>query len=147
MNQRATEGYRFLEHTSDALIQAWGPNLERAFVQAADAFYDTMLNRQSVKPRTEDVVQAEGHDEKELLYDWLEVLLLKFDIEGMAYSEFVISPIMSRNNMLQVQAKIRGEKYVREMHGSKVEIKGITYHLMEIKRDSQRATVQFLLDL
>jgi SHS2 domain-containing protein len=147
MKQRATEGYRLLEHTSDALIEAWGPNLEGAFVQAANAFYDTMLNRLSVKPRTEDLVQAEGHDEKELLYDWLEVLLLKFDIEGMVYSEFAISPITSRNSSLHIQAKIRGEKYVRATHGSKVEIKGITYHLMEIKQDPHRATVQFLLDL
>jgi SHS2 domain-containing protein len=147
MNQRATEGYRFLEHTSDALIEAWGPNLERAFVQAAEAFYDTMLNRQSVKPRMEDLVQAEGHDEKELLYDWLEVLLLKFDIEGMVYSEFAISPITSRNHTLRLQATIRGEKYIRAKHGSKVEVKGITYHLMEVKQALRRATVQFLLDL
>ncbi len=147
MTHRIAEGHRFLEHTSDALIEAWGPNLEGAFVQAAEAFYETMINPEKVEPKTEELVHAEGHDEKELLYDWLEVLLLKFDIEGMVYSEFTISPIANQKPPLQLQARIRGEKYLRQKHGSKVEIKGITYHLMEIRKDRERLTVQFLLDL
>jgi len=147
MSQQSSEGHRFLEHTSDALIEAWGPNLERAFVQAAEAFYETMINRRSVNPRMEELVQAEGHDEKELLYDWLEVLLLKFDIEGMVYSEFSLRPITSEDHRIRVQAKVRGEKYDRIKHGSKVEIKGVTYHLMEIKKDPGKVAVQFLLDL
>jgi SHS2 domain-containing protein len=147
MSNTPDEGYRFLEHTSDALIEAWGPSLEIAFAKAAEAFYEIMLNLRNVEPRIEDRVDAEGHDEKELLYDWLEALLLKFDIDGMVYSQFHIDPISDETRPIRLRGKIKGEKYAREKHGAKVEIKGITYHLMKIDRKHNQSKVQFLLDL
>jgi SHS2 domain-containing protein len=147
MTNRTPEGYRFLEHTSDALIEAWGPGLESAFAQAARGFYETMLNLRNVEPKIEEQVNAEGHDEKELLYDWLEALLLKFDIDGMVYSEFHINPISDETRPIRLQAKLKGEKYVPQKHGAKVEIKGVTYHLMKIQRRQNQSKVQFLLDL
>jgi SHS2 domain-containing protein len=147
MSKTGPEGYRFLEHTSDALIEAWGPSLEVAFAKAAEAFYEIMLNLRNVEAKIEDRVEAEGHDEKELLYDWLEALLLKFDIDGMVYSQFHIDPISNKTRTIRLQGKIKGEKYAREKHGAKVEIKGITYHLMKIQRQRNQTRVQFLLDL
>jgi SHS2 domain-containing protein len=147
MSNNSHEGYRFLEHTSDALIEAWGPSLEIAFAKAAEAFYEIMLNLGNVEPKIEDRVDAEGHDEKELLYDWLEALLLKFDIDGMVYSQFHIDPISDKTRPIRLRGKIKGEKYAREKHGAKVEIKGVTYHLMTIQRDHKQTKIQFLLDL
>ncbi len=145
--KRIESGYRFLEHTSDAHIEAWGPTLEEAFVQAAMGFYEIMLNSESIEPRIEEVVNVEGHDEKELLYNWLEALLLKFDIDEMTYSQYKMTTISAQPGQLTLHAEISGEKYDRQKHGTKVEIKGITYHLMAIERQPGRATVRFILDL
>ncbi len=145
--ERTDTGYRFLEHTSDAFIEAWGPTLEEAFIQAAHGFYETMLSSESVEPKTTELVRVEGHDEKELFYNWLEALLLKFDIDGIAYSEFNINSISEQSGLLTLHAKIRGEKYVRRKHGAKVEVKGITYHLMTIDTRPGRITIRFILDL
>ncbi len=147
MSSKISEGFHFLEHTSDALIEAWGKTFEHALTQAANAFYDIMINPKSVLPRIEDIVKVEGHDESELLYDWLEALLLRFDIDGMVYSEFQIDPIFLGNGPLNLQAKIRGERYDRQKHGGKVEIKGVTYHMMEVERQTDKVRVRFLLDL
>ena len=139
--------FRFLEHTSDAYIEAWGPNLETAFANAAAGFYETMLNLQSVEPEREDMIDVEGHDEKELLYNWLEAMLLKFDIDGMVYSRFDIGPVSNESNVLNLQARVKGEKYDRRKHGAREEIKGVTYHQMEIQKQPGKVTVQFVLDL
>ncbi|HYY92137.1 MAG TPA: archease [Candidatus Dormibacteraeota bacterium] len=147
MAKRTDRGYRFLEHTSDAYIEAWAPTLEAAFVESARGFYDTMLDIDKVRPEKEELVQVSGHDDKELLFNWLETLLLRFDIDGMAYSGLRISPISTKNRPLKFRAKIKGEKYSREKHGSKVEIKGVTYHLMTIQRRANRVTIRFILDL
>ena len=140
-------GFRFLEHTSDAYVEAWGPTLEAAFANAAAGFYETMVNLQSVEPEREDGVDVEGHDEKELLYNWLETLLLKFDIDGMVYSRYEIRTLSTRSNPLNLRAKIKGEKYDRRKHGAKEEIKGVTYHQMEIQKQPDKATLRFILDL
>ena len=89
----------------------------------------------------------EGHDEKELLYDWLEALLLKFDIDRMVYSVFDITRISNESQTMKLEAKVRGEKYDQRKHGGKAEIKGVTYHEMQIERQRDRVTVRFILDL
>jgi SHS2 domain-containing protein len=147
MSSEATEGYRYLDHVSDALVEAWGQSIQGAMAQAALAFFDTMINLDSIEPKLTEVVNSEGHDEKELLYDWLETLLLKFDIDGMVYSQFMVDPIGENAGEMTLRARVSGERYVREKHGSKVEIKGVTYHLMEINKLPDKVTVRFLLDL
>jgi len=145
-NQGA-EGHRFLEHTTDAYIEAWGPTLERAFAQAAESFYETMLDLQKIDPVLEEHVRADGHDKKELLYNWLEQLLLVFDIKAMVYTSYDIVIASEEPTVFKLRGKVRGEKYDPGKHGAKTEVKGVTYHLMTIEESAKEARVRFILDL
>jgi len=147
VQNRKKEGHRLLEHTTDAYIEAWGPTLERAFAHAAEGFYETMLNLEKIDPIVEEHVKADGHDEKELLYNWLEALLLEFDIKDMVYAAYDISIASDGPTLFKLHAKVRGEKYDRSKHGAKTEVKGVTYHLMTIEGRAKETTVRFILDL
>ncbi len=147
MQNREKEGHRLLEHTTDAYIEAWGPTLERAFAHAAEGFYETMLNIEKIDPTVEAHVKAEGHDKKELLYNWLETLLLEFDIKEMVYASYNISISSDGPTLFKLRAKVRGEKYDRSKHGAKTEVKGVTYHLMTIEEGARETSVRFILDL
>ena len=147
MQNRKKEGHRLLEHTTDAYIEAWGPTLERAFAHAAEGFYETMLNLKKIDPTVEAHVKADGHDKKELLYNWLETLLLEFDIKEMVYALYDISIGSDEPTLFKLRAKVRGEKYDRSKHGAKTEVKGVTYHLMTIEERAKETTVRFILDL
>jgi SHS2 domain-containing protein len=144
---KPAQGYSFLEHTTDAFIEAWGLTIEEAFGQAGRALFDTMLHVEKVDPIVQDTVEANGHDEKELLYNWLEELLLKFEINSMTYSAFKVNHIVQKVTGATLHAKIKGEPYNRQKHGSKTEVKGITYHLMDIIKSPTETRVRFLLDL
>ena len=144
---RGAEGHRFLEHTTDAYIEAWGPTLERAFAQAAEAFYETMLNVQKIDPILEEHIQVDGHDKKELLYNWIEQLLLEFDIKAMVYASYHIIIAPDDRTPFKLRGRARGEKYDRGKHGAKTEVKGVTYHLMTIEEDAKEAKIRFILDL
>ena len=144
---RGAEGHRFLEHTTDAYIEAWGPTLERAFAQAAEAFYETMLNVQKIDPILEEHIQVAGHDKKELLYNWIEQLLLEFDIKAMVYASYHIIIAPDDRTSFKLRGRVRGEKYDRGKHGAKTEVKGVTYHLMTIEEDAKEAKIKFILDL
>jgi SHS2 domain-containing protein len=128
-------------------MEAWGPTLERAFAQAAEGFYETMLNLEKIDPIIEEQVKADGHDEKELLYNWLETLLLEFDIKDMVYASYDISIASDGPTLFKLRARVRGEKYDRSKHGAKTEVKGVTYHLMTIEERAKETTVRFILDL
>ena len=141
------EGHKFLEHTTDAYIEAWGPTIERAFVQAAEGLYDTMVNFRTIDSIIEQRVRAEGHDKKELLYNWLEELLLEFDAKQMVYGSYDLSIRSDTPMLFLLGGKLKGEKYNRQKHGSKTEVKGVTYHLMEIQENTREVRVRFILDL
>ena len=141
------EGHRFLEHTTDAYIEAWGPTLERAFAQAAEGLYETIVNLETIDSIMEERVQVEGHDKKELLYNWLEQLLLDFDIKQMVYGSYDVSIRSDTPTLFRLDGKLKGEKYDRKKHGAKTEIKGVTYHLMEIQENTREVKVRFILDL
>jgi SHS2 domain-containing protein len=142
-----SEGYRFLEHVTDALVEAWGETLEEAFSEAGLAMFEIMLDTRSVHPTTGEEIQIVGHDEKELLYNYLEELLLLFEVRQLALGSFTVSSIAPTQGEIRLKGKADGEPYDRTRHNGKVEVKGITYHLMEIEKRPGKATVRFLLDL
>jgi len=143
----AAGGYRFLEHVTDALVEAWGETLEEAFSQGGLALFETMLDTKSVHPKTSEEIRTAGHDEKELLYNYLEELLLVFEVKQLALGDFTVSSITPTHGEIRLRGKAGGEPYDRTKHNGKVEVKGITYHLMEIEKRPGKVTVRFLLDL
>jgi len=145
---RPKKRFEFLEHTADLYIAAYGKSLEEAFENAAHAAFEGMTDLEKVQPRLEDTVEVEGYDEQALLYNWLEALLVKFDVKGNLYSRFKISSIQKTSQGLRLKAKIWGEPFNPKKHPSKVGVKAVTYHQMEILRDAKGAvTVRFILDI
>jgi SHS2 domain-containing protein len=139
--------YEFLEHTADAYVAAYGANLTEAFENAAVAMFDVMTEVEKVDPLTEEQVEAYGNDEQELLYDWLEALLVKSEINGMLYSKFEVSELNHDSGGFRLKAKIWGEKFDAERHLQKVGVKAVTYHRMEIVKTPEKATLKFILDI
>jgi len=137
----------FLPHTSDAYIEAVGATLEEAMQFAGMALIDTMCAINSISPNITEHIEASGDDEVTLLYDWLESILLKFDLEGQVYSKFKVAPIAKSAAGLHALAEVSGEKYDRQKHGPKVEVKAVTYHRMEVLREDNSTILRFILDL
>src|SRR2546422_9035673 len=106
-----------------------------------------MLNLEKIDSIIEVQVKADGHDAKELLYNWLEALLLEFDIKDMVYASYDISIASAGPTLFKLRAKVRGEKYDRSKHGAKTEGKPVTYHLMTTEERAKETTVRFILDL
>jgi SHS2 domain-containing protein len=140
--------FEFLEHTADLYIAAYGQNLEEAFENAAAAMFEGMTELDKIKPQIEDNVEVEGHDKQALLYNWLEALLLKFETENKLYSRFKIAQIENTLTGLKLTALIKGELFDPNRHLSKVGVKAVTYHQMEITENKkQGVTVKFILDI
>ena len=139
--------FEFLEHTADVYVVAYGKTLEEAFENAALATFETMTDTRKVEPKVEDEIEVEGHDEQALLYNWLEELIVKFEITENLYSRFEVSTIRKFPNGLKMKAKIWGEPFNPNKHPQRVGIKAITYHQMEISKKPKAVTVRFILDI
>lgn len=110
--------------------------------------FEGMTELDRIKPRIEDTVEVEGYDKQALLYNWLEALLLKFETENKLYSRFKIAHIKKTPTGLRLTARIRGEHFDPVHHPSKVGVKAVTYHQMEIiENKKEGVTVKFILDI
>ena len=139
--------FEFLEHTADAYVAAYGASLEEAFENAALATFEVMTEVEKVEPKVEDFVDVEAHDEYALLYNWLEALLIRFDVTDSLYSRFKVSSIEKTRRGLRLRAKIWGESFNPEKHPQKVGVKAVTYHRMEIVKKPKAVMVKFILDI
>ncbi len=127
---------------TDAYIEAEGSSLEEAFENAAKGLIDTMLDINKIEARDKVLIEAKGYDLEELLYNWLEEILLKLSVDRIALKEFKVKIIDDK-----IEAEAYGEPLDLKKHNYKVEIKAITYHLMEVKKEDGKYKVRFLLDL
>ena len=142
-----TGKFEFLEHTADVLIAAHGQTLEEAFENAALAMFEVMTDTTKIDPVQEDTIEVEAEDEYALLYSWLEALLVKFEVKGMLFSQFEMGRIQDTPDGYKLQASVWGEKFKAEKHPQKVAVKAVTYHRMEIIKEHDQITLEFILDI
>lgn len=139
--------FEFLEHIADAYIAAYGRTLEEAFENAALAMFEVMTDTSKVEAKVERTLEASGYDEYELLYDWLEKLLIEYYSDNLVFSKFKVESIERTSEGFRLRGKAMGEVFDPSRHESRVEVKAVTYSLMEIYRKNKIYVLKFVLDI
>jgi SHS2 domain-containing protein len=147
MTNLARPRYKLLPHMSDAYVEVQASTLNTAFEDAAFAMFDVMTDPTAVSPQFADRFEITAHDQVSLLHDWLEELLLKFDLDGKVYSKFEVEKIETRKGDWHLVASAQGGLFQSGRHPAKVEIKAVTYHRMEVKATRKGYFVRYILDL
>jgi SHS2 domain-containing protein len=141
--------YRFLEHTTDAEIEAFGSTLGEAFQNAALALEDTMVDVKTIATREKFSVELRESDKEALLYSWLEWLIVQQETRGLLFSKFECH-ITESGRGLDLRALAWGEKFDLSSHEQKTAIKAPTFHAMSISEETaegrRRIKLHFLLD-
>jgi len=140
-------GWCHAPHTADVLIVARGRTLEEAFEQAAKAVYEVMTDTSKVDPRVEKTIEDTGFDLYNLLYRWIEDLLIITDSEGIVFSKFKVEEIAKVNDEWRIRAKAWGEEFNPEKHEHRTIVKAMTYSMMEIRREDGCWRIQFVVDI
>jgi len=128
-------------------VAAHGKTMEEAFENAALAMFEVMTDTNMVNADVNDNFEVEAEDEFALLYNWLEALLVDFEIKNMLYSQFAIGGIEETKDGFRFKAAAWGEKFNSEKHVQKVGVKAVTYHRMEILKEFNKVTLEFVLDI
>jgi SHS2 domain-containing protein len=139
-------GYRFLEHTADVMVEAYGASIGEAFSFGAKAMFEVMFDTKRVAPKSRATVVVSASDLEGLLYSWLEELLFRFDADKIAFSWFKFDIFGNRGN-LRGKGEARGEPYDRAKHGARTEVKAVTYSEMKIVSSRKRSEIRFVLDI
>ena len=136
--------YKYLEHTTDALIEVNAKTLEDAFSVAGKSVVETIIDSSNIQEIEEKNIKVKGRNLLNLLYNWLEEIVTMTITDGFAIKNFSVD--IKKNEEYHIVSKVSGEKLDLKKHNFKVEIKSPTFHLMEIKENDE-VTMQYLLDL
>ena len=139
-------GFRDLEHVTDAYIEAYGDSMEEAFSYAAKGTLNVMFEIKDIQGTSKVDFRIEGVDYYELLFNWLERVHLLIAIDNQVISNFELK-ISKLDSKYQVTGSGMAETIDIIKHGYKIEIKGVTYHEMEILQQGNQYKVKFILDL
>ena len=138
--------FEWVEHPSDIGFRAYGRDLAEAFGNAALALFEVMVDTNKVEPREKIDVELEAEDEGALLYDWLDRLIYLHETRNLVMSKFEVD-ISRSGGRLKLNAQVSGERFDKAKHPERTVVKAMTYHMMEIKREKGKCSVQAVVDI
>jgi len=133
--------YELIEHTADVGVKAYGKTIAEAFEHAAKGMFDIITDESMIDPVGQYDIQLEAPDLEQLLVDWLSKLLFLNDAQDLVFGKFQVT--LTGN---QLSASVFGEKYDTKKHGMGVEIKAVTYHMLQVQ-EKKPIFVQVLFDI
>ena len=142
MNSRS---YEYLSHTSEAKFAAYGKTLEEAFIHAALALENIMVDTSHVQPKLTKKLHLKTSRLEALLYDFLQEFLILFDSEQFVLHEIQKLTITKEKNSFSLDAVIAGD---RAQHYEIISgVKSATYNEMEISQQKNGWKLVVVLDV
>lgn len=135
--------YRFLDHTADVGIVATGPGLAEAFASAGEGLAALLCDPETVEDRDALDIRISSVDEDSLLVDWLSEINYRFEVDRFAFRRFKVEDI----GETALRAIGCGEPLDLARHHVGEQIKAVTYHQLEIKRQADGVTVRVIFDV
>ena len=138
--------YEILEHTADIGIAAYGKTKKEIFINAAKGMFEIISGgTKNLKENFYDKIKLEADNLEGLLFAWLNELLYISETKLVILNKFEIEDLS--NN--KIAAEVRGMKINRLGCKIKREIKAVTYHRLEIKKDEESGlwSVQIIFDI
>ncbi|MEE9187313.1 MAG: archease [Bacteroidota bacterium] len=135
--------YSILEHPADLGIEARGKTLSEAFEEAAVGLTSIIVDLDSVSAINDRTLTVDAEDAESLLVRWLSELLYLYDGEGFLTKEVDIQQF----SRTRLQANLRGNTYVEGKHRTRLDVKAVTYHQLEIQEVPGGWYVRVYLDI
>lgn len=130
--------YRLLEHTADAMVEAYGKGLGERFGNVAYAMFDLITDASKIEPKGELKITLDAGSREQLLVDFLQELLFLHDTEDLVLGKFEVT-----TDGKKLEALVWGEKFDEKKHPKRAVVKAITYHKLEFNDRNGTVTVLF----
>ncbi len=134
--------YEYFDVTADVGVKAFGSTINEVFENSAIAVFHLMCSTKNVAHLKQIRIQVKSTDLEGLIREWLTQLLGLKDIHGMMFSKF---KVQVDEKKMSLEGVGWGEE-TQEKHLIKTEVKAVTSHLIEVKKNEQWQA-KFILDL
>ena len=167
------KAFEYFEATADVGFYAYGESLKEAYENAGLAMFNVISDTQRIGQKEFRHIEVVSEDLVSLLYDYLEELLFLHDTEFLLFSRFdvkiyklcdgemevsneelsngesVIGDLKeeSSEHAYKLVCDAFGEELNWDVHPRGSEVKAITFHLMDVKKEDGIFMLSAILDL
>jgi len=138
--------FEYLEHTADIKFRAYGKSSEEMLANAAAALFKAMVDPATIKAKETWKVELEAPSLEQLAYDWLCELVFLFETESAVFATFAIKLQQNESGSWSLYCEIRGERIDLKRHAFENEVKAITLHEFQVKKNDMWC-LQVVLDV
>ena len=141
--------YRYLEGiaTADVAFEAWGATKEEAFLAAADATLNTMVEEiRAVSPREHRVLSVTAASLDLLLFELLQELVYHKDAERLLLRVRGLR-IEETGSGYRLHADATGETIDPERHPLLADVKAVTLHRLSVEETPSGWRAVVVLDV
>ena len=142
-NRPSRPRFEVIEHTADTGFRAWGDTPAELFANAALALESIAVEMGAVSKSVPYPIAASGEDYESLLVNFLNEVLYHLDGDRVVLGSFDVESI----SPTQVRCLAWGDIRDDAEHPPKVVVKGVTYHLLEVKPEGDGWTARVILDI
>ena len=138
--------FEIIGHTADIGLIAYGKNKEEVFINTAKGMFEIIAGgTKNLKENFYDKIKLEADDLEGLLFAWLNELLYIGETRLVILNKFQIKQLSD----FQIKAEVGGMKINPPSVKIKKEIKAVTYHRLEIKKDEKSGlwSAQVIFDI
>jgi SHS2 domain-containing protein len=138
--------YKFLEDRAiaDAAFAAEARSLEELFETCAQATFEVMAETKTIEAKDKEEIQLKADDLEELLFGWLAELIYLKDLKTMVFGKYKIK--IDKPDGYKLRASVWGEPIDPKKHKVKIDVKAVTYHLLEVKKTNDKWSAKVILD-
>ncbi|MDP3769467.1 MAG: archease [Candidatus Sungbacteria bacterium] len=127
-----TQGFELLPHVADIHMRAWGKTIKELFCNALQGTASLMqpsLSHTAVVKKEKQGIRVDAVDINSLLVEFLSKVTALSDIHNMVFTHITFKTL--GDNFLE--AELSGT----HIDGFEKEIKAVSYHEVDIKRNSE----------
>jgi SHS2 domain-containing protein len=126
--------FEIIDHTADIGIVAYGKTKREVFINAAKGMFEIIAGEnRDLKENFYDKIKLEAKSLEDLLIAWLNELLYISEVKLVILNKFKIKELSDG----QIKAEVGGTKINHLSIRIKREVKAVTYHRLEIKKDEE----------
>lgn len=135
--------YRHFGTTADVGVTSYGESLKEAFENQAAGMFSIMVDLRGVREKLSFDIEAQASDLEGLLIAWLDELLFVSETKRVFLKRFEVVSIVET----KLRAKAYGEEINPARHVLKTDVKAVTYHMLEVRREPGCVTTRVVYDI
>lgn len=131
------------DHTADVGLRIEAPTQAALFEEAGRALTALLVEEpETVEVRATLTFELAAADPADLLFDWLQALLVAFEVDAMILTRFRVTLVDGR-----LWAEAGGERVDRARHRLAHEVKAITYHGLSLQPSDGGWRAEVIVDI